>query len=200
MQEVEIKFRVADEAALLQRAERAGFELTTPATREQNTLYDTPDRQLRQRGQLVRLRRYGSRSVLTHKSRPADLAEHAERHKRRMEHETVVDDPDATDAILRGLGFAPVFSYEKYRAEWSDGIGHMVVDITPLGTLCELEGMPDWIDRTAAALGIPQEQYMTASYGTLFTEWKEASRSPAMNMTFEEMHVPVPSRFTRGLR
>jgi adenylate cyclase class 2 len=196
MQEVEIKFRVKDETALLEKAVQLGFQQETAATREQNTLYDTPDRMLRQKGQLVRLRKYGERSVLTHKSRPEDLQEpNAERHKRRVEHETVVADADSTDAILRALGYLPVFSYEKYRAEWSDGEGQLVLDVTPLGTLCELEGQPAWIDRVADALGIPESQYMTVSYGSLFLEWKEQTGSPAQNMTFAEMHVAVPERF-----
>jgi adenylate cyclase class 2 len=196
MQEVEIKFWVEDEAALLDLAEQAGFQQETKPTREQNTLYDTPERVLRQKGQLVRLRRYGDRTVLTHKSRPDDLLDPgAERHKRRVEHETVVEDPISMDEILQALGYLPVFSYEKFRSEWSDGEGQLVVDITPVGTLAELEGQPDWIDRTAAKLGVAVSEYLTISYGSLFNEWKQKTGSPAKNMTFAEMHVMVPARF-----
>ena len=31
--------------------------------------------------------------------------------------------------------YAPVFVYEKFRAEWSDGQGHVVLDHTPIGDL-----------------------------------------------------------------
>jgi adenylate cyclase class 2 len=191
MDEVEIKFRVSDPAALLERARRAGFSEATPPTHEFNTLYDTPDRKLRQRGQLLRIRHYGDRWVMTHKSHPPETSA-ADRHKRRIELETEVSDGAALAEVFSALGYVPVFSYEKYRAEWNDGTGHLVLDETPLGTLAELEGDPDWIDRTAAKLGVTPDEYMTASYGMLFLEWKAATGDPAQNMTFAEMKVPLP--------
>jgi adenylate cyclase class 2 len=88
------------------------------------------------------------------------------------------------DAILRNLGFQPSFRYEKFRAEWSDGAGHVVVDETPIGNIGEIEGEPEWIDRTAKSLGISPAQYITASYAELFYDWKKRTRSPATEMTF----------------
>jgi len=61
MDEVEIKFWVGDEAGLRASAEIAGFRQITKSTHETNTLYDTADRSLRQRGMLLRLRKYGER-------------------------------------------------------------------------------------------------------------------------------------------
>ena len=84
-----------------------------------------------------------------------------------------------------GLGFTPNFRYEKYRAEWSDGRGHVVVDETPIGNFGEIEGPPRWIDRTARQLGIEPAQYLTANYIGLFFEWKRRNRSPAREMTFK---------------
>jgi len=46
------------------------------------------------------------------------------------------------DLILRALGYAPSFRYEKFRAEWTDGKGQVVVDETPIGDFCEIEGSP----------------------------------------------------------
>jgi adenylate cyclase class 2 len=198
MDEVEIKFRVNDSAALLERARRAGFAEVTSPTHEFNTLYDTPDRKLRQRGQLLRLRQYGGHSILTQKSRPPDENALTDRYKRRIELETEVSDGDIMAQVLTTLGYGPVFRYEKYRAEWADGEGHLVLDETPLGTLAELEGEPAWIDRVAEQLSIHPAEYMTASYGTLFLEWKAATGHPAQNMTFAEMAVPVPASFVNS--
>ena len=50
------------------------------------------------------------------------------------------------DLILRALGYAPSFRYEKFRAEWTDGKGQVVVDETPIGNFCEIEG-PAPLDR-----------------------------------------------------
>jgi len=106
------------------------------------------------------------------------------RHKTRVETETGVTDGGKMDAILFALGFSPSFRYEKYRAEWSDGRGHVVLDKTPVGNFGEIEGPARWIDRTAQALGILPADYITLSYAELFSEWKRRTRSPAKEMTF----------------
>ncbi len=180
--EIEIKFRVTDVSALNRRLKATGFELVTPRTHEMNTLYDLPGTPLRSRGELLRLRKYGSKWVLTHKAKGKPG-----RHKSRAETETEVADGKQLDAILLALGFAPTFRYEKYRAEWSDGEGHVVVDDTPIGNLGEIEGPARWIDRIAKALGIAPEDYITKSYAELFFDWKKETKSPAEEMTFSAL-------------
>ena len=51
MKEVEIKFRVADIAALEEKLRAAGFKLKTARTHEFNILYDLADGGLRKRGE-----------------------------------------------------------------------------------------------------------------------------------------------------
>ncbi len=177
--EVEIKFQIDDLELLKRSLQQAGFQLKTPRTHEMNTLYDLRGRPLRHKGELLRLRQYGSDWILTHKAKGK-----AGRHKNRAETEVRLNDGEQMDAILRNLGFQPSFRYEKFRAEWSDGNGHVVLDETPIGNLGEIEGAPDWIDRTAQALHISPRQYITSSYAELFYEWKKHSRSRANEMTF----------------
>ena len=86
--------------------------------------------------------------------------------------------------ILCALGYAPSFRYEKFRAEWTDDKGQVVVDQTPIGDFCEIEGPSRWIDTTAKKLGVNQANYITNNYATLFAEWKKATRSRAKEMTF----------------
>ncbi len=179
--EVEIKFVLGDMRAMERRLRRSGFRRQTPRTHEMNTLYDLPGAELRGRGELLRLRQYGKGWKLTHKSRGQ-----AGRHKSREEHETAVADGPQTEAILHALGFAPSFRYEKFRREWTDGTGHVVLDETPIGNYGEIEGPPRWIDRTARALGIAPAQYITDSYAQLFTQWKRQTGSLAVHMTFRE--------------
>lgn len=180
--EVEIKFIVGDVAGLAQKLRDCNFREITPRTHEMNTLYDTPSQDLRKKGDLLRLRQYGERWILTHKSKNSS---EITRHKSRTELETVVDDGEQMDAIIRALGYSPSFRYEKFRAEWSDGTGHVVVDETPIGNMAEIEGASEWIDRTAAALGISHSEYITSNYATLFFKWKERTGSSAQEMTFE---------------
>src|SRR5579863_7535995 len=98
--EIEIKFRVRDVRALDRKLRAAGFRLVTPRTHELNTLYDLPGEVLRNRKELLRIRKYGSEWTLTHKSQGKKG-----RHSSRLELETVVGDGKMMDAILRGLGY-----------------------------------------------------------------------------------------------
>ena len=177
--EIEIKFRVADLRALAHKLRGAGFRLVTRRTHEMNTLYDLPGEVLRKRKELLRLRKYGSSWKLTHKS-----GGKTGRHSSRVELETGVDDGKKMDAILRGLGYSPSFRYEKFRAEWKDKTGNVVVDQTPIGDFCEIEGPSRWIDATARRLGVNREDYITKNYAALFAEWKRETGSAAKEMTF----------------
>ena len=177
--EVEIKFCIGDPRALTRALKDAGFKQVTRSTHEMNTLYDLPGQKLRKRGELLRLRKYGNSWVLTHKAKGK-----SGRHKVRTELETRVENGTHMDDILLALGFAPTFRYEKFRAEWSDGKGHAVIDETPIGTFGELEGPPRWIDSTAPTLGIGRENYVTQTYAELFFAWKRKTRSKAPEMTF----------------
>ncbi|HEY5055368.1 MAG TPA: class IV adenylate cyclase [Acidobacteriaceae bacterium] len=212
--EIELKFPIADLNRLQSQLPALGFQLDTPRTFEQNTLYDTPARKLRVSRQILRVRNYGGVWTVTHK-RPADsggeLAEilaAAPRYKVRIETETVVEDGPALSAIFEQLGYAPVFRYEKFRTEWSQIAGtisgplferdvdalpglparsHLVIDETPIGDFAELEGAPAWIDSTLEKLGIDAAACITESYGRLFLAWKDRTGSAAENLTFEEI-------------
>lgn len=180
IQEIEVKFRIDDLDILARKLATAGFHLLTPRTHEMNTLYDFPDGRLRARGELLRLRRYGERWTVTHKAKG-----NTGRHKSRTETETQVADGEAMASIFTSLGLAISFRYEKFRAEWSDDQGHAVLDKTPIGNIAELEGPPEWIDRTAAKLGIQPSQYITKSYAQMFLDWRERTGSSASEMTWD---------------
>lgn len=182
--ETEIKFRVADRAGLEERLAELGFELVTPRSFESNVLYDTADRALRGRRELVRIRSYAGKWLLTHKRVP-DSGIGEDRHKHRVETETELSDGASLAAVFGSVGLAPVFRYEKWRTEWADENGHCVVDETPLGVYAELEGDAEWIDRVAMKLGVGSEEQLTVSYGRLFDEWRERTGSTASDLTFE---------------
>jgi len=188
-QEIEIKFRIDDLNQLIQALRNSGFRLVKKSTHEVNALYDLPGLPLRRRGDLLRLRKYGSEWVLTHKAKGKTGP-----HKIRVETETSVADGPKMDAILRALGFSPTFRYEKFRAEWSDGKGHVVVDETPIGNFGEIEGGSRWIDETARRLQIKRKDYITDTYATLFFQWKKQTRSSADEMTFRAVRRGGPRR------
>ena len=183
--EIEIKFRVADMRSLGRKLRAARFRLVTERTHEMNTLYDLPSEVLRRRKELLRIRQYGSEWTLTHKSKG-----NIGRHNARTEVETSVADGKKMDLILRALGYSTSFRYEKFRAEWTDGKGQVVVDQTPIGNFCEIEGAPRWIDAVAKELGVNRADYITKNYARLFLDWKARTRSKATEMTFKEAATP----------
>jgi len=216
--EVELKFPIRDLGWLQSRLPMLGFQLDTPRTFERNTLYDTPDRKLRLTRQILRIRQYGELWTLTHKRLPEGFAEDdSSRYKIRIETETRIGDGPALSAIFQQIGYLPAFRYEKFRTEWSQvyllnsgsprqlgdlpeeisfpSRSHLVLDETPIGDFAELEGPPEWIDQTLAALGIDPASCLTESYGRLFTAWKERTGGPAENLTFDE--IPALARAGR---
>lgn len=182
MNEVEIKFAVADVSAMLLALERAGFREVTKSTPETNTIYDRADGSLRAAGELLRLREYGDRWTLTYKGAAVAGA----RHKTRREIETAVEDGAAMHEVLLSLGYGPKFRYEKLRSEFArEGqAGHVVVDRTPIGDFGEIEGDAAWIDAVAAELGVKESKYINASYARLFEAWRERTGSTAREMTW----------------
>jgi adenylate cyclase class 2 len=210
--EIELKFPIDDLARLQSRLPLLGFQLDTPRTFEQNTLYDTPDRSLRRTTQILRIRRYGDVWTVTHKRMPNNSSEDDDmRYKIRIETETRVEDGPALAAIFEQIGYSAVFRYQKFRTEWSHTTPpsiqgplfnnarlppevahlyqprHLVIDETPIGDFAELEGPPAWIDQTLATLAIDPATCLTDSYGRLFLAWKERTGSPAENLTFDEI-------------
>lgn len=190
-EEVEIKVAVGDRKAFARLLKAAGFHVKTPRTFESNTLYDFSDLRLRKRGELVRIRQYGKDWKLTYKAKGK-----VGRHKRREEIETKLEDGTALEEIFTRLGLARSFAYEKYRTEWSDGRGDVVVDETPIGEFAELEGSPRWIDAIAKKLGLGIAEYITGSYAELFFAWKRQTGSSAEEMTFAQAkaHKPLTRR------
>jgi adenylate cyclase, class 2 len=180
--EVEIKFKVANIEELVARLSALGLQQVTPRTHEMNVLFDLPGHPLRNRGDLLRLRKYGETWVLTHKAKSKNGNNGP--HKMRVETETRVQDGEKMEMILRSLQFEPTFRYEKFRAEWEGSEGHVVIDETPIGNFAEIEGPPEWIDSVAKDLGVKARDYITDTYAGLFFAWKKQSRSKAEEMTF----------------
>jgi adenylate cyclase, class 2 len=182
--ETEIKFKVSDLPGLAERLRAAGFTLQTPRAFESNVLYDTRDRAMRARTEILRIRSYNGRWTVTHKRLP-DNRPGVDTHKHRIETESDVADGRAFEEIFLSLGLVAAFRYEKWRTEWHDGQGHCVVDETPIGNYAELEGTAEWIDRAAERLGISRGDYITLSYGRLFEQWCAQHNSQARDLIFD---------------
>lgn len=177
--ETEVKIPIGDPHPIIRKLTASGFRRKHARTFEMNLLFDTPEQNLRNAGSLLRLRQFGKQWVLTFKG-PAVAA----RHKSREELEVGVREGETVAAILSRIGFEPLFRYEKYRTEYTDGEGIGTVDETPIGNYMELEGAPEWIDATAVKLGFSASDYVTKSYVRLYMEYCDRNGLQPSNMTF----------------
>jgi adenylate cyclase, class 2 len=192
-QEIEIKLRVQDVAAIRSRLKRLRAREISPRTHEFNTLYDTPRQDLKRQGQLIRIRieqpalSFGKRrpnenaaAILTYKgpSRSSRTATEAGGHsnfrsyfKIKDEAEVSVAGGDEMARILHGLGLHPGFRYEKFRTTYAlPGVRGLKIELdeTPVGTYLELEGPVAGIERGAHLLGYDRKDYLKDTYGSLY--------------------------------
>jgi len=181
--EIEIKLRLRGADDGLARLRGLGFQAVTERVFEQNEVFDDTGLSLRAGKCLLRVRQVGGEVTLTFKGAPVPG-----RHKSREEIELRLSDAAAMGRVLSRLGYEPVFRYEKYRTTFAraDEPGQVTLDETPIGDFFELEGPPEWIDRTAGQLGFSEGDYITASYGSLFAQHCEATGSDRRHMVFGE--------------
>jgi adenylate cyclase class 2 len=156
--EIKLRFDSAEEA--LARLRPLGPKPVGERIFEDNILFDREHEPLAPAGKLLRLRRVGSRALLTFKA-PMP-GEH--RHKVRLEEETHLSDPQAMERVLSALGFTPWYRYQKHRTVFTLDDLQLCLDETPLGCFLEIEGPPESIDRAAARLGFDVADYITESY------------------------------------
>jgi adenylate cyclase class 2 len=182
MLEIEVKLPIGTVADVESRLRVLGAFRESARTLEDDTLYDFPDRRLTDAGALLRVRRRSDGTAVTYKGR-ADSDLHA---KVREERETRVASLDGIVGILRGIGMAPIWRYQKYRTTFRLGRLHAVIDESPIGNFLELEGPQDEIDRWAGALGFAPKDYLTGTYRDLYEEWCAARGVPPADMTFPE--------------
>ena len=179
--EIEIKLPAPDASSADALLRSVGFVVHHPRTFESNTLLDTAGLRLRATRQILRLRRYGARHVLTYKGSAVDG-----KHKTREELEFEIPADAPLALIFERLGYTPQFRYEKYRTEYTRAgePGMAVLDETPIGIFLELEGPADWIDQTAAQLGYREQDYITKSYGALYAEYCREHGADPNGMVF----------------
>lgn len=180
--ETEIKLRFGSVAEARGRLEPLGLKLVEERAFEDNVLFDRKQDPLAPAGKLLRLRRYGNRALLTYKA-PAPASS---RYKVRMEEETDVAEPRAFERILAGLGFSPVYRYQKHRTVYALGTLQICLDETPLGCFVELEGAPQAIDDTAARLGFGLNDYIVDSYRELHLRAAQSRGEKAGDMLMPE--------------
>lgn len=196
MYEVELKVR-AEHGPVRERLTAMDADRER-VVRQVDTYYDAPDRSFAETDEALRIRRQrpveppvavdvdrddsGDVAVeLTYKGPKVDDSS-----KTRVEHETRVEDDEATAAILEGLGYEAVPVVRKERERYRVPAGHVTLDaVAPLGTFVEVEtGVEDESDVPAARerlvdllrdLGLDPEAGIRTSYLGLVLDARDTS-------------------------
>jgi len=182
--EIEVKIRVEDPAAVIDRLEKAGAERVRPRTFEDNRLFDRDGGALAREGRMLRIRREGDRTILTAKA-PAGGTEGD--YKVRHEVETEIPDAARLAELLEAVGFETVWRYQKYRTTWRLEGAVVTLDEIPHACFLEIEADRDAIDAVACRLGFERRDYVRSTYRDVHEEWCAAHGVAVGDMVFEEV-------------
>ena len=184
-QEIEVKFPLADRAAMTRRLEELGAERLYPETFEDNIVLDRRG-ELKTRGSLLRLRRFGKYTLITFKG-PMAITGGV---RSREEVQTGVESLERALALFDVLGFKPIFRYQKFREVWRLGDTEVVLDRTPIGEYFEIEGALTRIREMAEALGMDMENAIRLTYADLYRQRRRTRPDLSENMIFPPEGYP----------
>jgi adenylate cyclase class 2 len=190
--EIELKLFLETEERARQLCSRLGLPWRE-GTFEVNRLFDYPDRRLRAKGALVRVRERGrgDEAFLTYKQKAPQKVKDA---KVRLEHEAKISSAASVIELLRGLGLRETLFYERYRARHELGAAHLEIDRLPGGWFCEIEGSPEEISRVRESGDLGTISPIAWSYPEIFARITAVAGGPR-NWSFEahsrgELHLP----------
>ncbi len=161
--ETEAKFYIEHPDALQKRIESLGATVSEPRVLETNLRFDTPDRDLRQLGYVLRLRQ-DTRAHMTFKD--GDQTQGGAFNRRELEF--TVSDFDTAKELLQALGYEVSFTYEKYRTTYKLDGAEIMLDELPYGHFVEIEGPEDAIRAAAEKLKLKWDTAVQDSYALLF--------------------------------
>jgi adenylate cyclase class IV len=173
--ELELKARVDDPAALERALRRAGAtDVFRGAMIDRR--YDRRD-ELAARDEVLRLRIYRpdgvppapAYGVLGWKG-PMSVRNG---YKHRAERETRVADPEAAVAILDGLGYEVVMRIDRTISEFAFAGASVRLERYPaMDVLVEVEGAPEAIERAVAATGLDRDRFLPEALPYFVTEYE----------------------------
>jgi predicted adenylyl cyclase CyaB len=173
MREVELKAVVDSIPARIANVERAGGRLVFRGLLE-DCRYDTVDRQLRVRDDVLRLRVYrderGVRAELGWKG----PTRYEDGYKVRDEVGAKSPDADALRHILERVGFVITREIDREVTQYELDDATVRFERYPrMDDLVEVEGEPDAIERAIAAIGLPREAFTSERLFEFVRRWEK---------------------------
>jgi adenylate cyclase class 2 len=178
-QEIEVKFPLRDRAELLRKLQDIGASRLYAETFEDNIVLDRRG-ELKTKGALLRVRKFGKYSLITYKG-PMSIDAGI---KSREEVQTGVESFELAIQLLDSLGFKPVFRYQKFREVWRIQNVEVVLDRTPIGEYFEIEGPIDLIRTVSSDLGMNMDQAIRQTYADLYRLARRTRSDLPENMVF----------------
>jgi adenylate cyclase class IV len=160
MRELEVKAILDDWDSRRRQLEGNGARLLF-AGRLEDRRFDTPQRALAVRDEVLRVRVYRggdgtARCSLDWKGRTS----YEDGYKVREELSAAAEEPDAVVAILGRLGYVVIHALDREIAQFAVGGAVVRFERYPrMDDLVEVEGSPAAIERAIAALGIPRRAF-----------------------------------------
>ena len=185
-QEIEVKFPLRDRAELIRKLHDIGGQRLYAETFEDNIVLDRRG-ELRTKGALLRVRKFGKYSLITYKG-PMSMTGGI---KSREEVQTGVESFELAIELLDALGFKPVFRYQKFREVWRVKEVEVVLDRTPIGEYFEIEGPVDVIRTVATELGMSMDQAIRQTYADLYRQHRRTRADLPENMVFAPEDLPT---------
>lgn len=179
MREVELKAVVDSMDARIANVERAGGRLVFRG-RLEDCRYDTADRQLRLRDDVLRLRVYRDE-----RSARAELGwkgptRYEDGYKVRDEVGAASADADALRHILERMGFVVTREIDREISQYElDGAMVRFERYPRMDDLVEVEGDPDAIERAIAVIGLPRQAFTAERLFEFVRRWQERTGESA---------------------
>lgn len=159
MLEVELKSVVDDVAMRRALLERAGAALTFEG-RLEDRRYDSAERALHARDEVLRVRTYRSASEARTEVNWKGPTRHEQGYKLREEIGTHVEDGEVLALIIERLGFSVTSSIDREIAQFELGGAVVRFERYPrMDDLVEVEGTAEQIERAIVALDMPRDGF-----------------------------------------
>jgi predicted adenylyl cyclase CyaB len=173
MLEVELKAVVSDLAAARKRVEKAGARLTYEG-RLVDRRYDIESRELADRDEVLRVRRYESggsaKTYLDWKGRTETQGPY----KIREEISTLIDDFAAIEMILDKVGFVVTMEIDREIAQYAVGAATIRFETYPrMDVLVEVEGQPDAIEQAIVTLGMSRGEFTSERLASFVSRFEK---------------------------
>ena len=176
MIETELKFPVENPDRILQELENLGAEKVSEGL-EHNEVFDNGE--LRKKGILLRLRKFGGRNILTLKKGISK-----DEFKEAEEIETEISSFEKAREILRKLGYEVSWVYEKKRKVYILGNAKISLDILPFASFIEIEGSREEIRKVAEKLNLDIKKGITRTYREIYEDFCKKEGRETENLVF----------------